>query len=237
MRAFTCTATALACLWLASSHRSAGADDQVKKWLVGRWAPEPEKPVGGIATAPKAKAKGRAKKAAGKAPAELPKCVIEFTKDGAIRLDGDTSALGSSFRFIKPLANLGGRVSPQTRTIKINYKFSDDQSIEVVADHSWLLDKLSGGGPIPPDKIKQLNEEYHPRETLSVAASSKTLTLTNAEGQSLKFRRYTGRPLAEEEARRTEAELRKGLEPLSDILRQQGINVGAPEGKAPRRQQ
>lgn len=81
-----------------------------------------------------------------------------------------------------------------------------------------------------------MNEEFHPRETLEVAAAAKTLTLTNAQGQSLTFRRYTGAPLAEAEARRREADIKNAISPFSDILKQQGINVGtSPAEKAPAR--
>ena len=161
--------------------------------------------------------------------------MIEFTKDGAIRLDGDTSALGSNFRFIKPLAAVAIRVSPETRNIKITYDFKDDKSIEVSADHTWLLEKLSAGGAgeLPPEKAKQLLEEYRPKETLKFAASGKTLTLTNAEGQSLTLRRYTGGTLDAEEARRRQADIKSGLDPFRDILKKQGINVGGPKQANP----
>jgi hypothetical protein len=236
MRALCCAAVALACLALSTSPRSEGADDPAKKWLVGRWAPVSEKaPDSADAKAPESKSKPKSKPktsakkpAASKAPEELPKCVIEFTKDGAIRLDGEVSALGSNFRFAKPLADVAIRVSPETRNIKINYEFKDAKSIDVSADHSWLLEKLSAGGSIPPEKAKQLNEEYRPRETINVSADAKTLTLTNASGQSSTFRRYTGGSLMEEEGRRREADLRNGLSPFTDILKQQGINTGAP---------
>jgi hypothetical protein len=233
MRTLCCAAAALACLALSTSPRSDGADDQEKKWLVGRWAPLPEKkadPANAKAPGAKVKVKAKAKKPAShKVAEELPKCVIEFTKDGAIRLDGDTSALGPNFRFVKPLADVAIRVSPETRYIKISYEFKGDHSIDVSADHFWLLEKLSAGqGSIPPERVKQLIEEYRPRETLNVAVNPKTLKLTTARGQSLTFRRYTGGTLVEEEGRRREAELRSGLSPLNDILRQQGINIGTP---------
>jgi hypothetical protein len=242
MRAFYYAAAVLVCLALSTLPRAAGADDQEKKWLVGRWATLPEnKPDPASAKPAKAKAKSRTKKpAARKVVEEPPKCVIEFTKDGAIRLDGDTSALGSNFRFIKPLAAVAMRVSPETRSIKITYEFKNDKLIEVSADHTWLLEKLSAGGagPIPPEKAKELLEEYRPRETLQFAATGKTLTLTNAQGQSLALRRYPGGTLAAEEARRRQAEIKSGLDPFRDILKKQGINVGGPkQGNAPSKPQ
>ena len=233
MKAFYCAAAVLVSLAFSALPRAAVADDQAKKWLVGRWAPLPEnKPDPATAKPAKAKAKSRTKKpAAHKVVEELPKCVIEFTKDGAIRLDGDTSALGSNFKFIKPLAAVAMRVSPETRNIKITYEFKDDKSIEVSADHTWLLEKLSAGGAgeLPPEKAKQLLEEYRPKETLKFTASGKTLTLTNAQGQSLSLRRYTGGTLEAEESRRRQAEMKSGLDPLRDILKKQGINIGGPQ--------
>jgi hypothetical protein len=213
-------------------------DDPAKKWLFGRWAPAPEKTSDpAAAKTPKAKAGPKAKSkrsATPKAPEELPKFVIEFTRDGAIRLDGDPSALGPNFRFLKPLAEVADlRVAPEMRAIKITYEFKDARSIDVSADHSWLLEKLTAGaGPIPRERLKQLNAEYHPRETLTVSADPRTLTLTNAQGRSTAFRRYTGDTRAVEEGRRREAELRNGLAPLGEFMRQQGINTGAPpQGK------
>jgi hypothetical protein len=226
----------LACLALATSSHSQG-DDPVKKRLIGRWAFQPEsKPDPSKAGPPKAKAKAKAKaktkakrQAVRQVEEDLPRVVIEFTKTGAIRLDGDVSALGSNFRFIKPLAEVSARVSPETRNIKINYEIKQEHSIDVSADHLWLLEKLSGGGgAISPERARQLQAEYRPREVLDVVVDSKTLTLTNSAGQSLHFRRYAGGTLSAEEGRRREQELRNGLRPLEDLLRQQGINVGTP---------
>lgn len=136
MRALCCAVAALVCLMLLASPRSDRADDQGKKLLVGRWAFAPEKKPD-AANASGAKAKASAKKpAARKVAEELPKCVIEFTKEGAVRLDGEPSALGPNFRFVKPLADVPIRVSPETRNIKISYEFKDDRSISVSADYS-----------------------------------------------------------------------------------------------------
>jgi hypothetical protein len=245
MKAFYCAAAVLVCLVLSALPRATGADDQAKKWLIGRWAPIPEnkpEPASAKPAKTKAKSKSRTKKAAAarKVVEELPKCVIEFTKDGVIRLDGETSAVGSNFRFIKPLADVAIRVSPETRNIKITYDFKDDKSIEISADHTWLLEKLSAGGAaeLPPEKAKQLLEEYRPKETLRFAASGKTLTLTNAQGQSLPLRRYTGGTLEAEESRRRQADMKSGLDPFRDILKKQGINVGGPkQGNPPAKSQ
>jgi hypothetical protein len=244
MRALTCAATTLACLAIATSSHSQG-DDPVRKWLIGRWAFQPEgKTDSPKASAPNAKIKARAKskakrQAARRVEEELPRIVIEFTKTGSIRLDGDASALGSDFRFIKPLAEVSARVSPETRNIKINYEIKQDHSIDVSADHTWLLEKLSaGGGAIPPERARQLQSEFRPRETVDVAVDSKTLTLTNSAGQSLHFRRYTGATLAAEEARRRGQDIKNAISPFQDILRQQGINVGPPgKGKPASRNQ
>ena len=179
----------LACLGI--SVQAQGADGEPKKWLTGRWAlAGPEKPATAktepTSAAPsksktKAKTTPNAKKPSTKASnQEIPKFVLEFTSDGKVRLDGETSALGESFRFIKPLAAVSARVAPQALNVKIDYRFNSDDTVEIVADHSWLLEKLSsGGGSVTPEQAKELKEFYFPRETLRVAANSKVLTLSN----------------------------------------------------------
>jgi hypothetical protein len=225
-----------------------GADGQgdAKKWLTGRWAPAPT-PAAAAATAEKqsgadanpkgkvkAKIKAKGKRSAAKKPAEeLPKLVIEFTKDGKIRLDGDPSTLGEKFRFIKPLSIFPMKVAPENKYLKISYEFTSDDTVEVSADYSWLMEKLSaGGGEISREKAKELDREFHPREKLRVAATSKELKLTDEQGKSLTFRRYTGDSLDVAEGKRREAGLRSGLKPFEAILKQQGINTGPPaDGK------
>jgi hypothetical protein len=122
---------------------------------------------------------------------------------------------------------LSVRVAPEAKYFKITYEVTDDDKVEVVADHSALLEKLMAGGrdSVPPEKIKELNEKYRPRETLTVAVTAQALTLTNERGDSRKFRRHTGGTLAELEAKQREQEVRQGLAPLQDILKQQGIKV------------
>jgi hypothetical protein len=221
---------------VSQSASAPAADGDAKKWLTGRWAPaataaaNTSDPAANPAGKPKAKIKGKSKRTATKKAAEeIPKLVVEFTKDGKVRLDGDPSILGEAFRVIKPLALFPMRFSPENKYLKINYQFTGDDVVEVSADHSWLLEKLSAGArEISPEKAAELNREYHPRETLRVAASSKQLTLTNEQGKSFVFRRYAGDSLDVAEGKRTQAELRKGLAPLESILRQQGINTGKP---------
>jgi hypothetical protein len=229
-----------------------GADGKgdAKKWLTGKWAPAPT-PAAAAATAKKqsgadastkgkakSKIKTRGKRAAAKKPAEeLPKLVIEFTKDGKIRLDGDPSTLGEKLRFIKPLTIFPMKVAPENKYLKISFQFTSDDTVEVAADYSWLMEKLSaGGGEISPDKAKELYREFHPREKLRVAATSKELKLTDEQGKSLTFRRYTGDSLDVAEGKRREAELRAGLKPFEAILKQQGVNIGQPgDGKSARK--
>jgi hypothetical protein len=184
----------------------------------------------------KAKGKTRTKRgAAKKTLEELPKLVVEFTKDGKIRLDGDPSTLAEKFRFIKPLTIFPMKFAPQNKYVKITYQFTGDDTVEISADHSWLMEKLAAGGrdEIPPEKVQELNREFHPRETLQVVATSKQLTLTDDQGKSVTFRRYTGDSLDVAEGKRREAELRSGLKPLESILRQQGINVGGTTNDKP----
>jgi hypothetical protein len=236
----------LTALLLPARLPGADGDGSAKKWLTGRWAAAsvatavaaPEKKVGAQADSGgrvKNKVKTRTKRAvAKKSVDELPKFVIEFTKDGKIRFDGDPSTLGETFRFIKPLAMFPMKFAPQNKYIKITYQFTDDDTIEVSADHTWLMERLSAGGrgEISPEKAQELNREFHPHETLRVVASSKQLTLTDDRGKSLTFRRYTGEPLDVAEGKRREAEVRSGLKSLEGILKQQGINIGGPaDGK------
>jgi len=236
----------LAALLLPIRLQAADGDGDAKKWLTGRWAPvlaataaAADKKAGtevnpGAKVKPKIKTRTK-RPAAKKTLEEPPKFVIEFSKDRKIRLDGDPSTLGKTFRFIKPLAMFPMKFAPQNKYVKITYQFTGDDSVEISADHSWLMEKLSSGGrgSIPPDKAQELEREFRPRETLRVVATSKQLTLTNEQGESLTFRRYTGDSLDVAEGKRREADLRSGLKPLESILRQQGINVGAPaDGKA-----
>jgi hypothetical protein len=222
----------VACLVL--SPRAYGAEGEAKKWLVGRWAPVPAKPAEEAKPAVASKAKMSPKRSTARKtsePAPLPKCLLEFTKDGKVLLDGDFAPLsGLGFlKPLKPLTDFGTRLSPQTKNIKITYQFTGDDAIEVSADHTWLLEKLSGGGSPPsPEKAKELIKEYQPRETLKVVAKYNELRLTDDQGQSFTFRRYTGLPLAEAEGKRREEELRRGMAPLNSILEQQGINTGRP---------
>jgi hypothetical protein len=230
-----------------------GADGQgdAKKWLTGRWAPASMPPaVAAIAEKQsgadanpkgkvKAKIKAKGKRAAAKKVAEqLPKLVIEFTKDGKIRLDGDPSTLGEKLQFIKPLALYPMKVAPENKHLKISYQFISDNTVEVSADYSWLMEKLSaGGGEISPERARELAREFRPREKLRVDATSKELKLTDEQGKSLTFRRYTGDSLDVAEGKRREAGLRAGLKPFEDILKQQGINVGAPADAKPTRKE
>jgi hypothetical protein len=220
---------------------SFGEDSKAKALLVGKWAPVAEsKDDDAAKTKPAAKPaagkmRGKTAKAA-KPPEPLPKFLIEFTKDGKVRLDGDPSTMQGALKFINPLEITGMKLGPQAKAIKINYKFTAEEQVEVAADHMWLMEKLSGGATeaLSPAKLEELRKEYQPRETLGVAVTSKELTLTNEQGKPLKFRRYAGKPLAEAEAERTAQDLERGLDPLRDYMRQQGINI-APAPDAPKK--
>ena len=228
-------------LGLLFSARLQAAEGDAKKWLTGRWAPTPaaaaadkkSSPEANPAGKPKAKTKARTKRQATKKIAEdIPTLVIEFTKDGKVRLDGDPSTLGDSFRVIKPLAIFPMKFAPQNKYLKINYQFTGDDTIEVSADHSWLLERLSAGATsISPAKARELDREYRPRESIRIVATAKELKLTNEQGKSVTFRRYSGDSLDVAEGKRREADLRSGLKPLEGILRQQGINTGGPADK------
>jgi hypothetical protein len=229
----------VALVGLVLSPPSSGADSKTKKLLVGRWALVEDKVPAADqdaapgkkdarkkAAAPK-KPVGRKRGAGAKAAAEIPKFVLEFTNDGKVRLDGNASVFGDTFRFLKPLADFSVRVAPEAQYIKITFEVTDDDKVEVLADHSALLEKAMAGGrgDLPPEKIKELREAFYPRETLTVAVTAQALTVTNERGVSRKFRRHTGGTLAELEAKQREQGLRQGLAPFQDIFKQQGIKV------------
>jgi hypothetical protein len=218
------------------AERVHAADGDAQKWLAGRWALVAEKRADPKPKAAARKPKARAKRTPARKPAEeIPKCLVQFTKDGKVLLEGDTAALGENLRFVKPLAALSIRMAPQNQYLKIKYSFTGDDTIEVSADYSYLLEQLSAGGrtPLSPEKAKELDREYRPRETLRVSGTSNLLTLTNERGRSLTFRRFTGGSLDAIESKRRADEIRRGLDPFRDILKQQGINIGPPAtGKA-----
>jgi hypothetical protein len=223
---------------LVASATAWGADDDAKKWLAGRWALAPAEPAAPAeakaAPKPKPKTRPGAKKPAAKKAAEpIPKFVLEFTKDGRVRLDGEPSEAGDALRFLKPLAAVPMRFAPENRFVDVKYQLQGPDAVLVTADHFWLLSKLSGGGAIPPEKAKELEQEYRPRETLKVKVDARTLTLTADDGRSLTFRRYAGLPLDAAEAKRRGESVREGLNAFDDVFRRNGINVGAPKTAAP----
>jgi hypothetical protein len=238
-------AVVAACLGIAAV--ASGADKKPAELIVGRWALV----VADATPAPAAAAKPAAKPSAGKsgrttargkapakpkAPEPLPKFVLEFTKDGKVRLDGETSVVPDPPRFLKPLADTMVRADPRMKSMAITYRFADDGHVEVATDHSWLIDKL-GGLPDDPAKAAEVTKTFRPREKLTVAATAKELTLTDEAGKEHKFRRFASpTPLADLEAKQRDADMRAGFNgPIGDILRQQGITVpGDPPKAAPK---
>jgi hypothetical protein len=224
------------CVGLVLSLWASAADDEAKKQVVGRWAPVVEKsaaravPKTKAAARPASKSKVAArpkstKGRAGPAAQEPPKALLEFTADGKVRLDGDTSAL-VDLAFLKPLADFDIRVSPEAQDIKITYKTTGDDQLEVAADHTWLLEKLGTGGTTKPSA--EVLAQYRPRETFKVVVDAGHLTLTNAEGKTMTFRRHAGLSIDEMEAQRRGDDARATEAPFEDVLRKQGIRTGPP---------
>jgi hypothetical protein len=136
----------------------AGCGPRANKLLIGKWKPAEE---GGNYT-------------------------IEFTSDGNVRLGGDRLApLGKMFRFAKLLGDFD--IKPG-KSVDITYKALNDHELEIQADYTALLEKLSQGGRStkPP---RDLAKDIKPRDKVTYAVSADELTLTNDEGESLKLRR------------------------------------------------
>jgi hypothetical protein len=211
------------------------ADDPASKALVGRWGLVQDKPAPPATPAPTRP--GTRPPVNPRMPPppkprdELPKALLEFTADGMVRVEGDTAAFGGNLKTLKPLGDVNLQVGLQNQAIKITYTSTGDKAIEVAANHLWLLDKLSAGGQgqLPPEKVRELMETYQPKETLQFAVTGADLTLTNEQGKAVKFRRFAGKSLSDEEGKRREEDLRKGLDPFKSILEQQGIKT-KPDG-------
>jgi len=109
---------------------------------------------------------------------------LTFGKDGKLALGGDIAALGTVFTSFTILTDFGIRPGANT---PITYKCLSETQMEVEADLSVLMEKLSAGGDgrPSPDAAKKL----HPKETLTFAVAGKELTLTNEKGNSTKLQR------------------------------------------------
>src|SRR5262249_3096622 len=127
-------AVVAACLGIAAV--ASGADKKPAELIVGRWAlvvadatPVPAADAAKPAAKPSAGKSGRATapgkvQAKPKAPEPLPKLVLEFTKDGKVRLDGETSVVPDPPRFLKPLADTMVRADPRMKAMAITYRFA-----------------------------------------------------------------------------------------------------------------
>jgi hypothetical protein len=111
---------------------------------------------------------------------------LEFTSDGKVLLGGDRLApVGKMFRFAKLVGDFD--IKPG-KNVDITYKALSDHELEIQADYTALLEKLSQGGRStqPP---RELAKDIKPRDNVAYVVSADELTLTNDEGQSLKLHR------------------------------------------------
>ena len=110
--------------------------------------------------------------------------VMTFAKDGELTLGGDIASLGTLLRSFAILTEFN--LTPGKNT-PITYRCVSATEMEVEADLSVLMEKLSAGGKgDPPPSWKQ---KLHPKETLTFAVAGKQLTLTNDQGASVQLQR------------------------------------------------
>jgi hypothetical protein len=111
---------------------------------------------------------------------------LEFGKDGKVGLTGERfQSLGQTFRFAKLLGDFN--IQPG-KSIEITYRPLNDRQLEIMADYTAMLQKLSMGG----DSTKlprELGKDIKPRDTVTYAVAGDELTLTNEEGKVIKLRR------------------------------------------------
>lgn len=119
--------------------------------------------------------------------AEKPRrCSIEFAKDGKVHLSGDTQLL-KDFQFAKPIAEFNLRPGANT---PITYRQFGKQELQIEGDYTVLLEKLGAGGKdVAPGKLKELQQDFHPREMVTYAVTETELTLTSAKGKTIKLKR------------------------------------------------
>ncbi len=118
------------------------------------------------------------------------KLVLELTDSGRIHPSGDLTQL-VDFHFASPLKPFAGFGLQVGRNLKITYRCLDDTRMEIEADYTPLLEQLAKGGrgELPPEAAAKMIEEFTPAETLTFTVTENQLTLTNADGKTLRFRR------------------------------------------------
>jgi hypothetical protein len=110
---------------------------------------------------------------------------VEFTAKGKVHLEGNLTPL-MDFRFAKPLKPFADFGLQPGRNLDITYRGVGENRLEIRAKYTQLMEKLSKGGEsVPPEVVKM----FHPTEAFTYAVTENELTLTNAEGKSLRLRR------------------------------------------------
>ena len=109
------------------------------------------------------------------------KVYLTFAADGSIALFGDTAAVAPVLKSFAILTDFG--IQPPANAI--TYKCLKDNKMEIEGDFSALMEKLSAGGTGKPSK--DALAKLHPKDTLTYAINSEELTLTNAQGGTLKL--------------------------------------------------
>lgn len=113
-------------------------------------------------------------------------CTVEFTKDGKVRLSGDTQ-LFRDFQFAKLLADFN--LQPGLNT-PITYRAVDEKTLEIEGDYSALAAQLgAGAGDVAPGKVKEMQNALHPQDQVTYVVTAKELTLTSSQGKSLSLKR------------------------------------------------
>jgi hypothetical protein len=202
-------------LTFASCSSVLATEADLKKNLLGRWAPVELAKV----------APGSKPANAPKPLAAVPKIVVEFTKDGKLLLEGDTSAFAGTFKFVPTvMSDFKTWITPQTQGVTLTYEIKGDKEIEVLGDWTGLVQQLGGGAPVGLNAEQR--KMFYPREKIAVLANGKELALINELGKEMKFNRFTSTSsLRELEGKRREAELLQGISPFKDILEKQGVKL------------
>jgi hypothetical protein len=117
------------------------------------------------------------------------KYVIEFTALGKIYPRGDFGPF-TEFQFAKPLKMFADFGLQTGRGLDINYRCLSDNRLEIRADYTALLEKLSAG--MEKGTPTGIPKGFTPTETLSYTVTEKELTLTDDEGKSIHLLRRGG---------------------------------------------
>lgn len=114
------------------------------------------------------------------------KYTLEFTSAGKVRLSGGFLPL-TEFRFAKPLKMYADFGMQPGGNLDITYRCLSDTQLEIRANYTPLLEKLSAGATKAP--APEIVEQYKPTETLTYAVTETEMILTNDRGKSVRLQR------------------------------------------------